>query len=402
MLRNKVIYLILVSYAWILAILYTERQTFIVASFLLMIPIFLWGIKVYQKRRVVVEVRCTSKICIQKEPISFYVKVTNNSCFPIGRIRVTLLLEHGYTNKKRTEVAYFSVDSKGSSTIPYSIKSNYCGPLKITVKQAILYDSLRLTHSTVSCINEKTEIIIMPQEKNLSVDIPKQIISEQSEADEFSKRKPGNDVSEVFDIREYIPGDRLQNIHWKLSAKKNAILVKEYSLPIHCELCILVDFSINIKSEDSLELADGYINTVSLLSTNLVKNKQVHVISYLDSKEDDIKSMKVKEEESYYEAIQKLLCSSPYKEQNKVLSYCEMITKKTSILRLYYICSDISLNEAVLLREQFATANITIFLLKKVVSEGQSPFMDVEKLGIRIHAISYDQLEENVSSFILE
>lgn len=402
MLRNKVIYLILVSYAWMLAILYTERQIFMVASFLLVIPFFIWGIKFYQKKRVVVEVRCNSKVCIQKEPISFSVKATNNSCFPIGTIRVELLLKHGYTDQKRREVIYLSVDSKGSSTISFSIQSQYCGPLKIKVKRAVLYDYLRLTHATVSCINGETELIIMPQETSLSVDIPRQTISELSETDEFSKRKPGNDTSEVFGIRDYIPGDRLQNIHWKLSVKKDAILVKEYSLPIHCEIGILTDFAVNIKSDDSLELADGYINTVNLLSKNLVQNNQVHFISILDQTEDEIKSMQIQEEESYYEAIQKLLSIHPYKEQNKVLSYCETMKNRASVLRLYYICSTISVMEAAILRELFTRADIKVFMLKKSVKEEQNQFMEIEKLGIKIHVISCDRLEDNLNSFILE
>lgn len=39
-----------------------------------------------------------------------------------------------------------------------------------------------------------------------------------NEAEE--SRKKGHDFSEVVDVREYQPGDKLQNIHWKLSAKK--------------------------------------------------------------------------------------------------------------------------------------------------------------------------------------
>ena len=37
----------------------------------------------------------------------------------------------------------------------------------------------------------------------------------------------GSDFSEIGQVREYIPGDSLKDIHWKLSAKKEALMVKE-------------------------------------------------------------------------------------------------------------------------------------------------------------------------------
>lgn len=46
-----------------------------------------------------------------------------------------------------------------------------------------------------------------------------------SETEESTER--GNDFAEVSDIREYAPGDRIRDIHWKLSAKKDILMVKE-------------------------------------------------------------------------------------------------------------------------------------------------------------------------------
>ena len=42
----------------------------------------------------------------------------------------------------------------------------------------------------------------------------------------MESKKKGYDFSEVTGIREYIPGDKLQNIHWKLSAKKDILMVR--------------------------------------------------------------------------------------------------------------------------------------------------------------------------------
>lgn len=45
-------------------------------------------------------------------------------------------------------------------------------------------------------------------------------------------RAPGYDLSEMFQIRDYVPGDSQRQIHWKLSHKYGKLIVKDPSLPI--------------------------------------------------------------------------------------------------------------------------------------------------------------------------
>ncbi len=53
----------------------------------------------------------------------------------------------------------------------------------------------------------------------------------------------GNDFSEVTDVREYRPGDRLKDIHWKLSAKKQDLMVKERANVAQSQVILLLDLS---------------------------------------------------------------------------------------------------------------------------------------------------------------
>ena len=40
-------------------------------------------------------------------------------------------------------------------------------------------------------------------------------------------RKSSSTYSEIYDVRDYVEGDPVKNIHWKLSAKKDRTLIKE-------------------------------------------------------------------------------------------------------------------------------------------------------------------------------
>ena len=52
------------------------------------------------------------------------------------------------------------------------------------------------------------------------------------EAEDYSTERPGSDLSEIFQIRDYVPGDSPRQVHWKLSQKYGKLIVKDASLPI--------------------------------------------------------------------------------------------------------------------------------------------------------------------------
>ena len=69
------------------------------------------------------------------------------------------------------------------------------------------------------------EIDVIPKAGTTEPDQVEGYMSGLSETEESTER--GNDFAEVSDIREYAPGDRIRDIHWKLSAKKDILMVKE-------------------------------------------------------------------------------------------------------------------------------------------------------------------------------
>ena len=71
--------------------------------------------------------------------------------------------------------------------------------------------------------------------------IPVVMDETSADSDRFSTYKKGDDPSEIFDIREYADGDKIQRIHWKLSSKTGDLMVKEGSLPLMKEIHIFID-----------------------------------------------------------------------------------------------------------------------------------------------------------------
>lgn len=57
------------------------------------------------------------------------------------------------------------------------------------------------------------------------------------------KPKPGGGFAENHEMRLYRPGDNLQQIHWKLTAKTGKLILREPMVPIHQSLRLTLDLS---------------------------------------------------------------------------------------------------------------------------------------------------------------
>jgi len=74
-------------------------------------------------------------------------------------------------------------------------------------------------------VKASAEVDVIPQFDTMAKEKMTDMSKGMTESEETMKK--GHDLSEVSDVREYIPGDRLMSIHWKLSAKRDILMVKD-------------------------------------------------------------------------------------------------------------------------------------------------------------------------------
>lgn len=99
-----------------------------------------------------------------------------------------------------------------------------------------------------------------------------------------------------YDIREYAPGDSLKKIHWKLTAKHDELMVREYRDSVKTGIRILFDMRENIYDDKGEEEALSLLlsSIASYLNNNLTTeimliNKENKVITVRDKR--DFKSL---------------------------------------------------------------------------------------------------------------
>lgn len=97
----------------------------------------------------------------------------------------------------------------------------------------------------------------------------------------FDRYKKGQDLSEVFELRDYHDGDPLRRIHWKLSARFDELMVREPSHPADFDLAL----GLMIHGRDAeLERRGAVVNAAAgmlgTVSRSLLRRSLGHCIVY--------------------------------------------------------------------------------------------------------------------------
>lgn len=140
---------------------------------------------------------------------------------------------------------------------------------------------------------------LLPQVSELPLQLSGAVRNFFGEAEVYDDLRGGTDTSEVFQIRPYAPGDRLQNIHWKLSAKSEELMVREHSLPKGCAIVLLL--GARRMEKLSHRRRDLFLQIAAAISFALTDAGCPHIVSWYDDVRQDLVRMRVDDEESFYE-----------------------------------------------------------------------------------------------------
>ena len=179
-----------------------------------------------------------------------------------GALDCTLFMEignvfYGTTSELTVSMA---VPVMGKSQIQLPVEVEKCGKISFCCRKLKIQDILGLFYLTKD-IKEECSFVVLPkpeQREEREVEGLSGMVAESEES-----RNKGSDYAEVSDIREYVPGDRLRDIHWKLSAKQDTLMVKERVSVAGSEMVVLL--KLEEKEEAEKIITEGYAFCHSLI-----------------------------------------------------------------------------------------------------------------------------------------
>lgn len=234
MLRNKILYFMILTEVCLLCILYNAYQPVALLWIVVLLPVLLFGwlcISAYFIRATIEE---ESVVVTRQNSYEAEVVIENHSMIPAGQIQV-----RGNVDGKNFLIHVY-LKERYSVKVTWPVDCERCGVKIVTISDVVLFDYLKI-FKKVKKLNREIKVIIVPK----VYEVPFYVLDGEYEFDgdseKYSEHKPGDDTAEIFDIRDYQTGDRLSRVHWKLSMKLNRLMVKEYSRPLPDGIMLLMD-----------------------------------------------------------------------------------------------------------------------------------------------------------------
>ena len=166
-----------------------------------------------------------------------------------------------------------------------SLTASHCGMVQITIADGRVQDLFGLWRSRViPCETEYLSVQpnLFPPEVEL---VESAAIS--ADGERWSMMHPGSDPSETFAIREYMPGDPVGQIHWKLSQKNETTMLREFGLPIVEQTLLLLETAIPDDGFDASAM-DASVETLLSLSHSLIMSGIAHSVGWKDHSLDEL------------------------------------------------------------------------------------------------------------------
>lgn len=199
----------------------------------------------------------------------FTLALERKHTLPLPPVKVRLTWTNQLTGEGGGLVCHLRPqDGRASLAIP--LTPAHCGRLVCTVTRATACDLLGLFPLPIPS---------RPSAALLSLPLPTEVpLPDELEAPRSGgvvlKPRPGGGPGEDYDLRDYRAGDPLRSIHWKLSSKKDELVVRETLEPRQAEVILTYDHF------GPPEELDRTFDRLATLSRRLLDKGRAHHIQW--------------------------------------------------------------------------------------------------------------------------
>lgn len=294
--------LIVTAVTFYIALIYSSATLgllgFAEAALFVMAFVFL----LLSRRKISASIQIPIAVVNPGEKASVLVQTENRGRLACMKIRYRIRIDSSFISKKRGSWYAGDVVYPGKNVQQELIYPQYAGNYIFTLEKIRIYDLTGIFFMDKK-IKKCANVQVFPELVGISVQISERTRNFYGDSDIYDDFHPGDDCSEIFDVREFRDGDRIQRIHWKLSAKSDELLVREDSQPLACPLVFLLDHRENgrrIRKKRQQQNQECYLSVAASIAFSLMDEACPHYVSWYSGSRKDMVRIRVDDEESYY------------------------------------------------------------------------------------------------------
>lgn len=315
MIKNQITYLVLLAGIILFYILFVDSMSLLILIITVVFPVLQFVILMIVSRNISATLSTESQTVYRNTENKIIIRIKNHSVLPVSCAVVSLQITNSLTNETQSLTTMIPVSSDNEQSIKFSVSYAHCGKISVNLDNIKVYDYIKLFSKKIS-FGLSQEITVLPSLAGINPEV-QTTLSTMTDSDEFSKIKPGDDCSEIFNIREYIYGDKINRIHWNLTTKLDELMIKEYSLPVSCHIIIIFEFCTDNNSDEKFSKNDAAIEAAMSLSYYMVSNGISHKIAWYDSVTKLFNTVKISTETDFSVFLGSIFSSGTYDDYYK-------------------------------------------------------------------------------------
>ncbi|MCH5270936.1 MAG: DUF58 domain-containing protein [Lachnospiraceae bacterium] len=200
----------------------------------------------------------------------------------------------GYSERKKQRL--WVAPGEGGE-IKLRLSSRYAGRVEVRIEALEIFDLFHM-FCLRGCDRSDAYVIVWPAFTETDGEELQSCVEDFPQENETKKR--GVDYNPDYEIREYIPGDELKSIHWKLSAKQKELMVRERLATGRDKINVLLPLL------EDRELNDGLMEAADSLC-RLLLHKEYPVQLYWPGRGDILQGRFVAEQGELENVLSEIL-----------------------------------------------------------------------------------------------
>lgn len=295
------------------SILYANPAFLTIFLLLLIYPFAAAAFLFYQKKQILFISEPKEYIGNQNQKIRLPFRLKNKSHFTGMRIRVHFIQRNSLGGTEAVISYPLWLPPAKTTPVFLEVTASYCGKTEIVFSHLCIYDWFFLFSRTVTA-DSRSSLFIYPRILSTQVQISEATSYFYAESEDDQDVLSGHPYTPMPLIREYRSKDRFSQIHWKLSARMDQLLVKELGQPDGCAVLLFADL-FWMPGAFSASSYSRLAETIFSLSFHLTEQRCRHFAVWYDRKIGDLVRMRILQEEDLFIWMYTLFHTGHYEEK---------------------------------------------------------------------------------------
>lgn len=316
-----------------LGVMYRWQESIWLLSGEIVFPFLCMGLAWLAGRKITVEMEQHADTAERGEEIPVQIRIVNDGWIPaLLEIQGSVQSLSGIRKmtKQRIQILPRKIEQ-----LPLRQTAEVCGKLQVGIAKLKVFDCWGFLSVRRSC-EEQTEIMVMPKPYPMNLVISNRTKWFPIDGESYAEDRSGDDTAELYEVREYRTGDRLQKVHWKLSAKEQKLYIKEFSYPLGAAVVILLEGG---AGKESME---AFFEMVVSFSTALFRLECPHYMVWKNKMNGQVQRMLIRKEEDFQAFLMELLQFEEKSLENNVEEYYRYTYKSDTYSTLLHIATDLT------------------------------------------------------------